>query len=67
MTHSIMAQSAAPGSVQAAGWFQGRSFDDWREEFDSRGLVIFERVLSAEKVAPFPPTSPKPCPSVRAS
>jgi ectoine hydroxylase-related dioxygenase (phytanoyl-CoA dioxygenase family) len=30
---------------------QGRSFEDWRDEFDRRGFLIFERVLSPDKVA----------------
>ena len=36
---------------QALPWLQGRSFEEWRDEFDRRGFVIFERVLSADKVA----------------
>ena len=36
---------------QAAPWFRGRSFASWREEFDRRGYLIFERVLSADQVA----------------
>ena len=36
---------------QASPWLQGRSFEDWRDEFDRRGFVIFERVLPADKVA----------------
>jgi ectoine hydroxylase-related dioxygenase (phytanoyl-CoA dioxygenase family) len=35
---------------QASPWLQGRSFDSWREEFDRRGFLIFERLLSPEKV-----------------
>ncbi len=47
-----LAQSASPDSLQQASpWLQGRSFEDWRDEFDRRGFLIFERVLSAEKVA----------------
>src|SRR5581483_4676722 len=46
-----MAESASPDPVQALPWLQGRSFASWREEFDSRGFVIFERVLPAETVA----------------
>jgi ectoine hydroxylase-related dioxygenase (phytanoyl-CoA dioxygenase family) len=47
---STMTASQTPAD-QAAPWLQGRSFDSWREEYDRRGFVIFERVLSAEKVA----------------
>jgi ectoine hydroxylase-related dioxygenase (phytanoyl-CoA dioxygenase family) len=36
---------------QATPWLKGRSFESWREEYDRRGFVIFERVLSPEKVA----------------
>ena len=40
----------ATAAVQAAPWLQGRTFDSWREEFDSCGYVIFERVLSPADV-----------------
>jgi hypothetical protein len=46
-----MAQSTSPDSAQVLPWLRGRSFEDWRDEFDSRGFVVFERVLPAEKVA----------------
>lgn len=47
-----MAQAATPDSVrQAAPWLQGRSFEACREEFDTSGFLIFERVLSPERVA----------------
>src|ERR1700742_82373 len=36
---------------QTLPWLQGRTFEDWRDEFDRRGFVIFERVLPADKVA----------------
>src|SRR5215470_14516037 len=36
---------------QAQPWLQGRSFEDWRDEFDRCGFVIFERVMPADKVA----------------
>src|SRR5215469_6821166 len=49
---STLVDQSAPGAVrQAAPWLQGRSFANWREEFDTRGFVIFERVLPAERVA----------------
>jgi ectoine hydroxylase-related dioxygenase (phytanoyl-CoA dioxygenase family) len=35
---------------QASSWLQGRSFASWREEFDRRGYLIFERVLSPDRV-----------------
>lgn len=34
-----------------AEWLRGRSFADVRAEYDEKGYVIFEDVLSAEKVA----------------
>jgi ectoine hydroxylase-related dioxygenase (phytanoyl-CoA dioxygenase family) len=47
-----MDQAKSPGSLQPSSpWLQGRSLEDWRDEFDRRGFVIFERVLPAEKVA----------------
>jgi ectoine hydroxylase-related dioxygenase (phytanoyl-CoA dioxygenase family) len=36
---------------QASPWLQGRTFASWREQFDSRGYLIFERVLSPDRVA----------------
>ena len=41
-----------PTTVElAAPWLKGRSFASWRDEFDSRGYLIFERVLSPGRVA----------------
>ncbi|MDX1570748.1 MAG: phytanoyl-CoA dioxygenase family protein [Xanthomonadales bacterium] len=31
-------------------WLGERTFEDWRDEFDERGYVIFENVLSAERL-----------------
>jgi ectoine hydroxylase-related dioxygenase (phytanoyl-CoA dioxygenase family) len=36
---------------QASPWLQGRTFASWREEFDRRGYLIFERVLAPDRVA----------------
>ena len=36
---------------EASAWLNRRSFASWRDEFDSRGYLIFERVLSPERVA----------------
>ena len=36
---------------QASAWLQGRTFASLREEFDRRGYLIFERVLSPNHVA----------------
>src|ERR1700712_4199931 len=32
-------------------WLKGRAFASWREEFDSRGYLIFERVLAPNRIA----------------
>jgi ectoine hydroxylase-related dioxygenase (phytanoyl-CoA dioxygenase family) len=49
---SIMALSIPLDSLpQASPWLQGRSFEEWRNEFDRRGFLIFERVLPADRVA----------------
>src|SRR5258708_28943635 len=36
---------------QESPWLQGRTFQSWREQFDRRGYLIFERVLSPVVVA----------------
>ena len=36
---------------QASPWLQGRTFASWQDEFDRRGYLIFERVLSPDRVA----------------
>ena len=36
---------------QASPWLDGRTFASWQEQFDSRGYLIFERVLSPDWVA----------------
>lgn len=36
---------------QAAPWLGGRSFDDWKAEYDTRGFVIIENVLSPAELA----------------
>ena len=41
----------ATAAVQTAAWFDGRSFESYRDEFDHRGYLIFERVLSPDGVA----------------
>ena len=47
-----MAQAAlADSAQQAARWLAGRSFVSWREQFDTDGFLIFERVLTPETVA----------------
>jgi ectoine hydroxylase-related dioxygenase (phytanoyl-CoA dioxygenase family) len=35
----------------ASPWLQGRTFASWREQFDRRGYLIFERVLAPQRVA----------------
>jgi ectoine hydroxylase-related dioxygenase (phytanoyl-CoA dioxygenase family) len=36
---------------QASPWLDGRTFASWREQFDARGFLIFERVLAPDTVA----------------
>ena len=38
-------------AAQTQQWFNGRSFESYRDEFDRRGYLIFERVLSPDTVA----------------
>ena len=41
-----------PTTIELASpWLKGRTFASWREEFDRRGYLIFERVLSPGRVA----------------
>src|ERR1700704_147144 len=41
-----------PTTIELASpWLKGRTFASWREEFDFRGYLIFERVLSPSRVA----------------
>lgn len=35
---------------QAAPWLGGRSFDDWKAEYDQRGFIIIENVLSPDEL-----------------
>jgi hypothetical protein len=35
---------------QAACWLGGRSFASWRDDFDRRGYLIFERILPQERI-----------------
>ena len=47
-----MAQAAlADSAQQAAPWLAGRSFESWREQFDTNGFLIFERVLTPGTIA----------------
>ena len=41
----------ATAAAQTTPWFERRSFESWRDEFDRRGYLIFERVLSPDTVA----------------
>ena len=41
----------ATAAAQTTPWFERRSFKSWRDEFDRRGYLIFERVLSPDTVA----------------
>src|SRR5262249_19051484 len=47
-----MEQATLSESIgKPTAWLHGRSFESWREEFDTRGFLIFERVLPSEVVA----------------
>ena len=49
---SVPYDAGTPTTIEgAAPWLKGRSFASWREEFDSRGYLIFERVLAPNHVA----------------
>jgi ectoine hydroxylase-related dioxygenase (phytanoyl-CoA dioxygenase family) len=37
--------------AEIARWLDGRSFADWRAEYDARGYVILEDVLSSDQLA----------------
>ena len=41
----------ASAAAQTIPWFNGRSFESYRDEFDRRGYLVFERVLSPDTVA----------------
>jgi ectoine hydroxylase-related dioxygenase (phytanoyl-CoA dioxygenase family) len=41
----------ATAAVQTIAWSNGRSLESYREEFDRRGYLVFERVLSLAKIA----------------
>jgi ectoine hydroxylase-related dioxygenase (phytanoyl-CoA dioxygenase family) len=41
----------ATAAAQTTPWFERRSFESYRDEFDRRGFLIFERVLSPNTVA----------------
>jgi len=41
-----------PTTIELASpWLKGRPFASWREEFYRRGYLIFERVLSPDRIA----------------
>jgi ectoine hydroxylase-related dioxygenase (phytanoyl-CoA dioxygenase family) len=43
--------SPEPSTVeQVSRWLDGRSFASWRQQFDERGYLVFERVLAPEFV-----------------
>src|SRR5215475_11490104 len=42
---------ATEAEEQVASWLGGRSLTSWRDEFDRRGYLIFERVLLQDRVA----------------
>src|SRR3954469_4235929 len=49
---SMPCDAGNPTTVEpASAWLKGRTLASWREEFESRGYLIFERVLSPDRVA----------------
>src|SRR5262249_47976914 len=42
---------ATVAEEQVASWLGGRSLASWRDEFDRRGYLIFQRVLPQDRVA----------------
>lgn len=52
MTNTEPVAGALSSSIdRAAPWLAGRSFEDWEAEYDDRGFVIIENVLTPEQVA----------------
>ena len=47
----------ASAAAQTIPWFNGRSFESYRDEFDRRGYLVFERVLVAGYA--WPPSAPR--------
>src|SRR6267142_7130268 len=41
----------ATAAAQTTPWLEPRSFESYRDEFDRRGYLIFERVLAPDRVA----------------
>jgi ectoine hydroxylase-related dioxygenase (phytanoyl-CoA dioxygenase family) len=49
---AMLSAAPEPSTIeQASRWLDGRTFASWRQQFDERGYLIFERVLAAELVA----------------
>jgi hypothetical protein len=46
MTSMLFAAGNPTPIDLASSWLQGRTFASLRDEFDARGYLIFERVLS---------------------
>lgn len=42
--------SALPSDTNIQQWLAGRTFDDWREQFDRDGYIVFENVLTADQL-----------------
>jgi ectoine hydroxylase-related dioxygenase (phytanoyl-CoA dioxygenase family) len=48
---TMLSPAPGPSTVdQTSRWLAGRSFTSWRQQFDERGYLIFERVLAPEFV-----------------
>lgn len=50
MTTMLSAVPEPSTTTRAAPWLKRRTFASWRKEFDERGYLIFERVLSRDFV-----------------
>ncbi len=42
--------SALPPDTNIQQWLADRTFDDWREQFDRDGYIVFENVLTADQL-----------------
>lgn len=42
--------SALPPDMNIQQWLADRTFDDWREQFDRDGYIVFENVLTADQL-----------------
>lgn len=50
MQETVNGEALSVDEETLSPWLKGRSFADWRAEFDDVGYIIFENVLADEKV-----------------